>query len=368
MRAPLTGVLALAAAISLGGQSTLPPVVKPPSTAAVGQARPPQKPAPTQTSKAISSGELSGRVVDEGNRAIADAVVWLIGATSLYRASTDARGRFVFPAVATGDYVVLARKAGFYDGAFGKRRANGVPVPLSFVPGQALSDIQIELFRAGVITGSVVDEATEPVVGARVVAIRRFFNGVEWNYFEAGSVLTDDEGVYRIYGLPPGEYLVMTPTTQMNSRDSGTAIERRRHPEHERARPGLPHALLCGEPLLGTLAARAVDIRRSPIRGELSVDSGPRSFGERGPDRKYGRGRRSNRETRATRGAWDLHLAVKQRPLPPRSTERSDLNACPQASIGSKRAAPSALRDSSAFPRSRARGRPVSIGATCRSG
>jgi hypothetical protein len=216
MRAPLTVVLALAAAISLGGQSTVPPVVKLPTTSPVGPGKPPQRPAPTQTSKAISAGELSGRVIDDDNRAIADAAVWLIGTTSLFRASTDSRGRFVFPAVATGDYVVVAGKVGFYDGAYGKRRANGLPVPLSFVPGQALSDVQIELFRSGVITGSIVDEATEPVVGARVVAIRRFFAGTEWRYAEAGSALTDDEGVYRIYSLPPGEYLVMTPTTQIN--------------------------------------------------------------------------------------------------------------------------------------------------------
>jgi hypothetical protein len=200
MGASLTGALALAAAISLGAQSTSSP----------------QKQTPTQTSKAISSGELSGRVVDDGNRPIAEAAVWLVGSTSVYRASTDSRGRFVFPAVATGDYVVVARKAGFYDGAFGKRRANGIPVPLSFVPGQALSDIQIELFRAGVITGSVIDEASEPVIGARVVAIRRFFTATDWKYAEAGSALTDDQGFYRIYGLPPGEYLVMTPTTQIN--------------------------------------------------------------------------------------------------------------------------------------------------------
>ena len=216
MRASLTCALALAVAVSLGGQSTIPPIVAPPITSPVGPGKPPQRPAPTQTSKNIPTGELSGRVVDDGRRAIVDAAVWLVGTSSLYRTSTDARGRFTFPAVATGDYVVLARKSGFYDGAFGRRRANGTPVPLSFFPGQALSDVQIEMFRSGVITGSVIDEATEPVVGARVVAIRRFFAGTDWKYVEAGSALTDDQGVYRIYGLFPGEYLVMTPTTQMN--------------------------------------------------------------------------------------------------------------------------------------------------------
>ncbi len=97
------------------------------------------------------------------------------------------------------------------------RRAGGSPLPVTVVPGQAMSDMQIELFRYGVIAGSIRDEVNEPVIGARVVAVRRFFAGGDWRYVEAGSAVTDDQGAYRVYGLEPGEYLVIAPTTQIGA-------------------------------------------------------------------------------------------------------------------------------------------------------
>ncbi|HXT70137.1 MAG TPA: carboxypeptidase-like regulatory domain-containing protein [Vicinamibacterales bacterium] len=216
MRVFFALAVAVGAAVAVSGQSTIPPVVMPPTTTPVGPVRPPQKPPLTVTPKAGPAAEISGRVVDDGSRGIGEATVWLVGQTSIQRAVTDARGRFLFNNVASGEYVAVARKRGFYDGAFGKRRANGSPLPFSAGAGQATSDMQIELFRSGVIVGSVFDEANEPVVGARVIAIRRFFAGGDWRFFPAGSVTTDDQGMYRVYGLEPGEYIVTTPTAQLN--------------------------------------------------------------------------------------------------------------------------------------------------------
>lgn len=216
MRTALTGAAALVAAAVLTAQSTQPPVVKPPTTLPPSVSKPPQKPPVTSTTKPIASGEIAGRIVDTDARAIATATVWLVGAAGLTTAISDSRGRFAFTNVASGEYVVLARKHGFYDGAFGRRRVGGTALPVSIVPSQSLSDMQIELFRSGVITGSVFDEANEPVIGARVVVTRRFFGGLGWQYVRAGSVLTDDQGTYRLYGLEPGEYVISTPTTQVN--------------------------------------------------------------------------------------------------------------------------------------------------------
>ena len=216
MRVFVALAVVVGAAVVLSGQSTIPPVVSPATPMPAGPVRPPQKPPLTVTPKAGPAAEISGRVVDDGSRGVWEAIVWLVGQTSLQRAVTDARGRFLFSSVASGEYVVVARKRGFYDGAFGKRRANGSPLPITVGAGQATSDLQIELFRAGVIVGSVFDEANEPVVGARVIAIRRFFAGGDWRFFPAGSVTTDDLGMYRVYGLQPGEYIVTTPTAQLN--------------------------------------------------------------------------------------------------------------------------------------------------------
>lgn len=211
----LSGVVA-AAVLAFGGQSTAPPVAKPPVTIPAGTAKPPQRPPMTVTAKAIASAEISGRVLDTNNRTLADASVWLVGASQVQTVYTDARGRFSFTGVISGEYIVVARKRGFYDGGFGKKRPAGAPLPVTVLPGQATSDLQIEMFRSGVITGSVRDEADEPVIGTRVVAIRRFYAGGDWKYVSVGSALTDDQGVYRVYGLEPGDYLVSTPTSQLN--------------------------------------------------------------------------------------------------------------------------------------------------------
>jgi hypothetical protein len=215
MRWLLSGAIVLAGTVALGGQSTIPPVVLPPMTIPAGATKPPQRPPVTTTAKAMPHGEIAGRVVDNNSRAVDEATVFLVGQTSLQKAQTDNRGRFTFTNIISGEYVVVARKRGFYDGGFGKRRAGGTPLPVTVLPGQAMSDMQIELFRYGVIAGSIRDEANEPVIGARVVAVRRFFAAGDWKYVEAGSAVTDDQGAYRVYGLEPGEYLVITPTTQI---------------------------------------------------------------------------------------------------------------------------------------------------------
>jgi hypothetical protein len=128
----------------------------------------------------------------------------------------DDRGRFLFRSIPPGDVIVTAQKDGFFDGAFGKRRANGQPLPFSLVAGQAMSDMKIEVFRAGVITGSVLDDHDEPIIGARVSAFERQFVSGAWRYVEAGYDITDDNGVYRIFGLKPGEYLATTASTLLS--------------------------------------------------------------------------------------------------------------------------------------------------------
>lgn len=175
-----------------------------------------QRAAPPPTIRMLGPTGVIGSVVDTDGRPVPTVAVRLIGTSSLRTIVTDPKGRFAFANVVPGEYVITARKHGFYDGAFGKRRAGGDPLPLTISAGQVVSNIRIELFRAAVITGSVLDEANEPVVGARVVAIRRAFVDGEWKYEAAGSATTDDHGIYRVYGLEPGEYLVSTPTTQVH--------------------------------------------------------------------------------------------------------------------------------------------------------
>jgi hypothetical protein len=78
----------------------------------------------------------------------------------------------------------------------------------------------ITLIRGGVITGRVTNAADEPMIGMQVTAIRvrdaegsplQTAPGSPWR-------MTDDRGIYRIYGLQPGGYIVVANS---NSNYSG---------------------------------------------------------------------------------------------------------------------------------------------------
>ncbi|MBL8189088.1 MAG: carboxypeptidase regulatory-like domain-containing protein, partial [Acidobacteria bacterium] len=74
--------------------------------------------------------------------------------------------------------------------------------------------VTVRMQRGGVITGRVVNAAGEPVIGINVEASRvrdetgkRVTEQTNMNEMGLGRQ-TDDRGVYRIYGLAPGAYVV----------------------------------------------------------------------------------------------------------------------------------------------------------------
>jgi hypothetical protein len=68
---------------------------------------------------------------------------------------------------------------------------------------------RLELIRGGVITGTVTNSAGEPLIGVRVRAMMVRGTKNETPLFYASSEqTTDDRGVYRMYGLAPGTYVV----------------------------------------------------------------------------------------------------------------------------------------------------------------
>lgn len=218
MRLPLpvaSGILAfLASGLLLaqsGAQGAPPPV--PVRATPVGSA----KLAPPKPAGAIPAGTTAativGQVVDGSGRGINKAAVRLITNTTVETVLTDAKGNFFFRGIPPSEAVVTAQKFGFFDGGYGKHRANGNPLPFTLGNGQVMSDLRIEMFAAAVITGSVTDDIGEPVVNATVVARRREFVNGEWKYMAVSSDSTDDQGFYRIFGLQPGEYIVSTPST-----------------------------------------------------------------------------------------------------------------------------------------------------------
>lgn len=65
------------------------------------------------------------------------------------------------------------------------------------------------MWPLAVITGSVIDEHGDPIVGLVVSVFRRTFSGgrLQLEPVDSHVSATDDRGIYRASGLPPGEYV-----------------------------------------------------------------------------------------------------------------------------------------------------------------
>ncbi len=153
-------------------------------------------------------GIIRGRVTVGGGRAPGNTTVSLRALNEGSRASrmtrVDQEGRFVFDDLPTAVYAVLATAPGYIDETI----ASGDTLTL---PHHLLgSQLRLRMIKGGVITGVVTNHKGEPVVGvgvrAAMIGDRRdliTMFGAELTHAE-----TDDRGVYRIYGLPSGQYVV----------------------------------------------------------------------------------------------------------------------------------------------------------------
>jgi hypothetical protein len=135
---------------------------------------------------------------------------------------TSDDGKFTFTDLPAGRYSVVVDKPGYVKTYYGNKRAGGMPAtPVAVLAGQPAPDITIRLPRGAVVAGAVRDQFGTPVSGAQVsvkhVAVvngtRRMSDVVN---LRVPFATTDDQGRYRIYGLPPGEYAVFCSLPTMN--------------------------------------------------------------------------------------------------------------------------------------------------------
>jgi Carboxypeptidase regulatory-like domain len=127
-------------------------------------------------------------------------------------ATTDAQGRFEFRELLAGRYTLTASKGGFVPLQYGQRRPSESGTPLEIGDSQVMDKVVIGLPRGSVISGRVFDEFGEPVANAAVIAMRYGYSAGMRRFLPASGQnardTTDDQGQFRLFGLPPGEYIV----------------------------------------------------------------------------------------------------------------------------------------------------------------
>ena len=114
---------------------------------------------------------------------------------------------------------MTASKAGYVDISYGAKRPGRPGTPIQLAEGQKLEKANITLPKGSVVTGVVIDENGEPSPGTAVRVMRYVMRTGERTLQSAGQDQTDDRGIYRIYGLQPGEYIVSAVPRNMSLGD-----------------------------------------------------------------------------------------------------------------------------------------------------
>ena len=119
-------------------------------------------------------------------------------------AASDTVGRFEFSEVPPGRYLLSVAKAGY---------VNDV---IEVTVTGALDDLVVRMAKGGAVAGRIVDDIGEPVVEARVRALRSEYVPGGRRLTARHAVQTNDLGEYRLYGLPPGIYYIVANTSKFD--------------------------------------------------------------------------------------------------------------------------------------------------------
>ena len=166
----------------------------------------------TSSAPKIGTARVSGQVLTAGTdpKPLRRVIVTIIGDGMKVGRSTvtDDQGRFTFEGVAAGRFTVTGTKASYLPGGYGVLHPGRPGVPIQVTAGEIRSDVSFPMMKGGVITGMIRTPNGEPAANVDVTVFRLPLPGSDPRLIVNGSALTDDRGVYRIFDLPPGPYVV----------------------------------------------------------------------------------------------------------------------------------------------------------------
>jgi hypothetical protein len=158
----------------------------------------------TASSEAAPDGAISGSVVNETGQTLAGVTVFIrdTSAGGISRtAISGPDGNFRLKNLGPGLYLVSG-----YLPAYVSAPTDPNSPEARYRVGDT---VRLELIRGGVITGTVTNAAGEPLIGIRIRAMMvRDPKSKTPLFYSSSEQATDDRGIYRIYGLAPGTYIV----------------------------------------------------------------------------------------------------------------------------------------------------------------
>ena len=183
--------------------------------------------------KPKATGSIGGRVNVSGKAAPEIEVVAIMTGSPnrrpVARATTDSEGRYRLSGLSAGTYQItpLAPTMVAAVDNLDYRFYAGAAKSVMLNESESVDDIDLSLVRGGVITGRITDAEGKPVVEEEIRLSFVDQNGQQmasgWGYSTNYLMYrTDDRGIYRLYGLPPGFYKV---GVGRDPSDPGTIIQ-----------------------------------------------------------------------------------------------------------------------------------------------
>jgi hypothetical protein len=123
-------------------------------------------------------------------------------------AITDNSGVYEIKNLPAGRFNLTAQKGSFVPLQYGQTRPNEQGRPLQIQSAQQLDNVDFRLPHGAIVTGRIVDELGEPTSDVQVSIQRyQYINGRR-QLVPGRFAQTNDIGEYRLFGIPPGQYVV----------------------------------------------------------------------------------------------------------------------------------------------------------------
>jgi uncharacterized protein (DUF2141 family) len=174
-----------------------------------------QQPRDNRRPADTGNGTISGIVTDATDgRPLRRARVRINGdELALARMTITADdGTFSFEGLPAGRYTLNAAKEGHVAMNFGAPRPQRPGRSIVLGGTAPTPPVRVGLPRGSVITGAVLSPAGDPAPGVNVMVLASQYDVSQGerrlSTVPNGTVTTDDRGVYRIFGLPAGNYVV----------------------------------------------------------------------------------------------------------------------------------------------------------------
>ena len=164
------------------------------------------------TASANGLARISGMVIstDAQHQSVRRVIVTLAGAElpGGRAAISDDHGRFVFERLPAGRFTLSGTKPAYLPATYGASKPGRPGIPLQVKAGEQVTGVTLAITHGAAIAGVVHDQDGIPAADISITAFRSPRPGAPPMLVTAGTTTTDDRGVYRIFGLEPGDYFV----------------------------------------------------------------------------------------------------------------------------------------------------------------